>query len=244
MGEYVEQMNLALRPVAPPRVLEGVYTDDQYDAPARRRQAATGRGRRSSRTTSTSVDELIATVDRASCPRTTASRSTTSRPPHFRGFFGQNSVCFYPEIDDCFYNDRLPRAGQGLLGRAVRQAHADAVQHLRAPPQPGSPPHLDAVTFRGVRYREHAGVAAELMGKSGLFTDYLVKMAQVITWWYRGENGTFTYWPDGPLGQPQGARAPALEQGRRRAERDDVPPRRPGRRARRARRSRASSTGR
>jgi hypothetical protein len=28
-------------------------------------------------------------------------------------------------------------------------------------------------------------------------------MAQVITWWYLGENGTFTYWPDGPLGEPK-----------------------------------------
>src|SRR6478735_7331519 len=31
MGEYEQQMNLALRPVAPPRVLEGIYTDDQFN---------------------------------------------------------------------------------------------------------------------------------------------------------------------------------------------------------------------
>ena len=35
-----------------------------------------------------------------------------------------------------------------------------------------------------------------IMAKSGLFTDYLVKMAQVITWWYRGEDGHAS--PTGP----------------------------------------------
>jgi hypothetical protein len=28
-------------------------------------------------------------------------------------------------------------------------------------------------------------------------------MGQVITWWYRGPEGTFTYWPDGPLLPPK-----------------------------------------
>ena len=95
------------------------------------------------------------------------------------------------------------------------------------------------MTFRGVRIENTPVWLQNVMGKSGLFTDYLVKMAQVITWWYLGENGTFTYWPDGPLGEPSAARAPAVEQGRRRAERDDVPPRRPGRAARTS----ATSTG-
>ena len=31
MGTYVEQMSQILRPVAPPRVLEGVYTDVQHE---------------------------------------------------------------------------------------------------------------------------------------------------------------------------------------------------------------------
>ncbi len=38
-------------------------------------------------------------------------------------------------------------------------------------------------------------------------------MAQVITWWYRGENGTFTYWPDGPHGEPQVLRHPLWNKG-------------------------------
>ena len=30
MSDYLERMNQILRPVAPPRVIEGVYTDDQH----------------------------------------------------------------------------------------------------------------------------------------------------------------------------------------------------------------------
>jgi hypothetical protein len=51
------------------------------------------------------------------------------------------------------------------------------------------------------------------MGKSGLFTDYLVKMAQVITWWYRGSPGGFTFWPDGPFEPPQVLHAPMWNRG-------------------------------
>jgi hypothetical protein len=51
------------------------------------------------------------------------------------------------------------------------------------------------------------------MGRSGLFTEHLVKMAQVITWWYLGENGTFTYWPDGPLGEPKRLEHPLWNKG-------------------------------
>ena len=52
-----------------------------------------------------------------------------------------------------------------------------------------------------------------IMAKSGLFSEYIVKMAQVITWWYRGEAGTFTYWPDGPLQPPKRLDAPMWNRG-------------------------------
>ena len=42
----------------------------------------------------------------------------------FRGFFGQNSVCYYPELHDCFYNRHFLELVHGLLGRAVREADA------------------------------------------------------------------------------------------------------------------------
>ena len=114
-----------------------------------------------------------------------------------------NSVCFHPELDDCFYNRSSSTWRKAYWGAEYAKPtmmlfNLCGPHHSRT-----AAPHLDAVTFRGMRYRELAGVAAErAWRKSGLFTDHLVKMAQVITWWYLGENGTFTYWPDGPLGEP------------------------------------------
>ena len=64
-----------------------------------------------------------------------------------------------------------------------------------------------------MRYENAPVWLQNVMAKSGLFTEYVVKMAQVITWWYQGENGTFTYWPDGPLGAPQVLRHPLWNKG-------------------------------
>ncbi len=44
------------------------------------------------------------------------------------------------------------------------------------------PGHLDSPSFRGVRHENAPTWLCSVMGKSGLFTDYLIKMAQVITW--------------------------------------------------------------
>jgi hypothetical protein len=51
------------------------------------------------------------------------------------------------------------------------------------------------------------------MGKSGLFTDYLVKMAQVITWFSLDEGSGFTFWPDGPLKAPKRVLPPINNRG-------------------------------
>jgi len=47
------------------------------------------------------------------------------------------------------------------------------------------------------------------MAKSGLFKRWQAKKAQVIAWYYQGRiGGSFTYWPDGPKGQPKQLKAP------------------------------------
>lgn len=51
------------------------------------------------------------------------------------------------------------------------------------------------------------------MGKSGLFSDYLIKMAQVITWFSLDGASGFTYWPEGPLRAPQRVLPPINNRG-------------------------------
>ena len=122
--------------------------------------------------------------------------------PHFRGFFAKNSVCFYPELEDIFYNSEFLAEVKSYWN--VEYAKPTLMLlNVCGPHNTGLDPHLDAVTFRGVRIENTPVWLQNIMGKSGLFNDYLVKMAQVITWWYRGEPGGFTYWPDGPFEAPQ-----------------------------------------
>ncbi len=88
------------------------------------------------------------------------------------------------------------------------------------------PGHLDSPSFRGVRHENAPTWLCSVMGKSGLFSDYLIKMAQVITWFSLDEGSGFTYWPDGPLNAPQAGAAADQQPRRGGAERDDGAPRR------------------
>ncbi|MHB1138010.1 MAG: hypothetical protein ACYC2O_03580 [Microthrixaceae bacterium] len=209
---YESQMNEALRPVAPPRILDGIYTEDQYQ---RLLQMVQEHGPWPTILSHhfTSVDELIATVTGV-VPEGHGLTLDDVTGPIFRGFIGQNSVCYHPELHDCFYNERFLDMVKGYWG--VPYSKPTMMLFNLAVPAPAvepPPAHLDAVTFRGVRYENAPVWLQNVMAKSGLFTEYIVKMAQVIAWWWVGENGTFTYWPDGPLGEPKVLEHPLWNRG-------------------------------
>ncbi|MCU0268495.1 MAG: hypothetical protein MUF83_07585 [Acidimicrobiales bacterium] len=210
MVTYEEQMNRALRPVAPPRVLEGVYRDDQHERLLRIIEEH-GPWPTIAAHHFRTVDELIATTT-GSIPEGIELTLDMAAAANFRGFYGQNSVCFYPEVHDCFYNAGFLELVKGYWGAQYAKPTM-MLFNVCGPHRSALMSHLDAVTFRGVRYENAPVWLLNTMAKSGLFTDYLVKMAQVITWWYKGDNGTFTYWPDGPLGEPQVLRHPLWNRG-------------------------------
>jgi hypothetical protein len=199
-----------LTPVAPPKVLDDVYTDDQYtrllDVVKRHGPWPTITAHHFQ-----SVDELIATSS-GTVPKDHGLTLDDVATAHFRGFYAQNSVCFYPEIEDIFYNSKFLAEVKAYWG-ALYAKPTMMLFNICGPHQSGLNAHLDAVTFRGVRYENTPVWMQNIMGKSGLFTDYLVKMAQVITWWYLGAEGTFTYWPDGPLQPPKRLDTPMWNRG-------------------------------
>ena len=106
-------------------------------------------------------------------------------------------MCFYPDVYDCFYNPAFIEMAKDYWGAMYAKPQM-MLFNVCGPHHSGLSSHLDGVTFRGIRYENSPVWLMNTMAKSGLFADYLVKKAQVITWWYRGDNGTFTYWPDGP----------------------------------------------
>jgi hypothetical protein len=212
MSAYEEQMNQALRPAAPPVVLNGVYSEDQhqrlYDIVKRHGPWPTIASIHFD-----TVEELVATTTGV-VPEGLKLTLDDIASPQFRGFYGQNSVSFYPEINDCFYNDEFLQRVKDYWGAEYAKPTMMLFNICGPHPAAGPPSsHLDGVTFRGVRYENAPVWLMNCMAKSGLFTDYLVKMAQVITWWYTGENGTFTYWPDGPLNQPKVLEHPLWNKG-------------------------------
>ncbi len=198
-----DEMARILTPVAPPRVIEGVYTDDQYE---RLWRLIEDKGPWPTITAHhfDTVEELVATTsgpmrDGDGGMALTLDDIATG---HFRGYLANGSTCFHPEIEDIFYNHRFLDLVRDYWGAQMAQP-THMLFNLCGAHHSGLSPHLDAVQFRGIRMHNSPVWLMNVMGKSGLFTDYMVKMAQVITWWYKGENGTFTYWPDGPYGPPK-----------------------------------------
>ncbi len=205
-----ERLASNLRPVAPPLVIEGVYTDDQH---ARLLGVAKQHGPWPTITAHhfRSVEELIATSS-GMVPKDHGLTLDAIATANFRGFFAENSCLHYPEIHDCFYN-------AGFLERVKQYWGAQYAKptmmlfNICGPHNSGLSPHLDAVTFRGVRIENTPVWMQNVMGKSGLFRDHIIKMAQIITWFWQGDEGTFTYWPDGPLGAPQRIGHPMFNKG-------------------------------
>lgn len=197
-----EMLELAkvLTPCAPPVVVEGIYADGHFE---RMLDVVKRNGPWPTIVSHhfQSADELIATVTGV-VPENHGLTLDDLSGPHFRGFFAENSTLRYPELHDVFYNERFLQMVKDYWGAKYAKPTL-MLFNICGPHNTGPTAHLDAVTFRGVRYENTPVWMQNVMGKSGLFTDYLVKMAQVIGWWYTGEEGTFTYWPDGPFGQPQ-----------------------------------------
>ena len=202
----------ALRPVAPPKVIEDVYTEDQYE---RILDLVKSNGPWPTITAHhfDTVEELIAT---SSGPMPEGQKIDLTLDDiatgHFRGYFGKGSTCYYPEIEDCFYNEKFLDLVRDYWGAAYAKP-THMLFNFCGAHHSGLNAHLDAVQFRGIRIENSPVWLANIMGKSGLFAEYMVKMAQVIAWWYRGENGTFTYWPDGPHGRPQVLQHPMWDKG-------------------------------
>jgi hypothetical protein len=65
-------------------------------------------------------------------------------------------------------------------------------------PFPQGAGHTDVPAFRGFDRSTYPITFLTIMGLSGLFEDYRVKVATGVSWFYTGEGGGFEYWPDGP----------------------------------------------
>jgi len=210
MTTTAEPLDAVLRPAAPPRVLEGVYTEDQY---RRLLRVVQEHGPWPTITAHhfESVDELIATSTGV-VPKDHGLTLDDIATANFRGFLAENSVLYHPELHDCFFNAGFLEQAKGYWGAQYAKPTM-MLFNVCGPHDSGVNPHLDATTFRGVRIENTPVWMQNVMAKSGLFREYIVKMAQIVTWFWKGEEGTFTYWPHGPLGPPERVEHPMWNKG-------------------------------
>lgn len=70
--------------------------------------------------------------------------------------------------------------------------------NLNPPIAQVDPGHVDIPAFRGVDRTRYPVWLLATMLKSGLFDRWYVPSVTAVSWYYEGEGGGFTYWPDGP----------------------------------------------
>jgi len=205
-----DELARILRPVAAPRELDKPYTKDQLQRMLDVMRAS-GPHRLIISHHFASVDELIATMS-GSFPDGFTPTLDMFLTPTFRNWFGNYSTCLFPEINDCYYNAEFIELAKDYW-KARYAKPTQMLFNVNGPCANTDPGHLDSPSFRGVRFENSPTWLCAVMGKSGLFRDYLIKMAQVITWWSHDPNSGFTYWPDGPRAAPKRLKAPIYNRG-------------------------------
>lgn len=194
------------RPVAPPQVIEGAFTEDQH---ARMLDHVRRRGPWSLILAQhfKTPEEVIATTS-GMMPEGVKPTWDMFLTPVFRGYFAQGQTCLDPEIEDCFYNRKFLDLVRGYW--KAEYARPDNMLFNIQGPCPGSDtPHVDATRFRGLSMQTTPIWLMNIMVKTGLFKRWQAKKAQVITWYYKGKvGGGFNYWPEGPQAEPQQIQAP------------------------------------
>jgi hypothetical protein len=118
--------------------------------------------------------------------------------PVFRGDWAYDTP-LVDGVDEILEHPRLADAAKQVFGGSV--VVPQIVFANLTTPMPAQPVgHVDIPAFRGVDRTEHPTWLLQMMGQSQLFEDVRVRIATAVAWLYRGENGGFSYWPDGPDG--------------------------------------------
>ena len=195
-----------LRPVAEPQIIENAFTEDQ-------RQRIFDVLRRQSpwslilKQEFTSPEQVIAATS-GELPEGFVATWDMFLSPVFRATLAQGHASLFPELDDCFFNSKFLDLVRGYW-KAKYAAPSLMLVNMQGPTPAGGPPHVDGADFRGITFQNTPSWLVGLMSKTGLFRKWQAKKAQVLTWYYKGHiGGGFTYWPDGPQGQPKQLFAP------------------------------------
>lgn len=97
---------------------------------------------------------------------------------------------------------------QGFIDAAARMCGSDRVEaegvyvNLGTPWMAQPVMHTDMPLFRGLDQEQVPGWFFQSMGTSRLFEAERLNSITAVAWFFEGEEGGFTCWPDGPEGLP------------------------------------------
>ena len=121
--------------------------------------------------------------------------------PVFRGDWAYDTP-LVDGLEPIFANPRFVGAAQRIFGAAVVRPQM-VYANLSLPMLCGDGGHTDIPAFRGIDRTRYPVWLLVTMGRSGLFEPWRVTIATAVAWFYAGDGGGFTYWPDGPDATPR-----------------------------------------
>lgn len=124
-------------------------------------------------------------------------------PPWFRGDWAQGDR-IARGAEPILRNARFERAARELYGLGPDALLRPQLVYvnLMLPMPADDPGHTDVPAFRGVDRGRFPIWLLQVMGHSGLFERWRIRIATAVSWWSTGRGGEFSYWLDGPDAPP------------------------------------------
>lgn len=201
---------MMFKPISKPVVVDDVYTQDQVERLFHHLRTR-GPWRTITANHFNTPEEMIATTSGVIPDKAMTWDGLVG--PSFRDNLGIGGAVLFPDLEDVYHNPKFLELARQYWGAEYSRPEL-MLFNIALPSTAGPTPHFDAMDFRGVVFANTPIWLLNSMAKSGLFTRWMAKKAQVITWFYRGQvEGGFTYWPDGVNGPAQRLHAPMWNRG-------------------------------
>jgi hypothetical protein len=126
--------------------------------------------------------------------------------PWFRSNWALDGQAVDDETMSLLHHEPFIEAARRLFGAAVVRP-ATIITNVNGP-MAGGTPHVDTPTFRGLKRSEAPVWLLVVMGASGLFQRWSVRVAGAITWFYDRDDGEYEYWPRGLEHDSESVRGP------------------------------------
>ena len=126
--------------------------------------------------------------------------------PWFRGNWAVNGQAAFAGAEAILRNPRFAEAAARLFGIST-VTPTTVVVNVNAPMSAGAV-HVDIPSFIGANRDHYSLRLLQAMGTSGLFEQWRIVEAGVVTWFYDGPGGAYDYWPDGLDGAMRSERPP------------------------------------